>query len=139
MSTAQFEFAEKLNGRKYGSELNRDEAQAAKDLNLVVVFGCSNDNMEFRGAIDDKVSCYDGGFAYLSCDGLLENNCPSEYCPHYKRAKAKAETIEAIWDNDGYAWTYKTTIPHKTFDILEDGGPYCKGIIFDLRDVTQLS
>ena len=32
------QFAQKLNGRSYGNELTQDEAQAAKDLNLVIVF-----------------------------------------------------------------------------------------------------
>lgn len=43
-------WAEKLDGRKYGNELTRDEEKKLKDLGLVVVFGASDDLCEFRGA-----------------------------------------------------------------------------------------
>ena len=44
--------------------------------------------------------------------------------------------ITAVWDTDGYSWIYQTDIPHATFEIVEDGAPYCRGIIFALADVS---
>jgi hypothetical protein len=38
--------------------------------------------------------------------------------------------IDAVWCEGEYSWTYKTNIPHATFDIWEDGEKYCKGIVF---------
>lgn len=52
-----------LNGREYGDEITREEEAMAKAHGLVVVFGYSDDNMEFCGAITDEVGCYDGGYA----------------------------------------------------------------------------
>lgn len=44
-----------------GNELTRDEEELARENNLVVVFGYSDDCAEFRGAIADEVDCFDGG------------------------------------------------------------------------------
>lgn len=43
------ELAEMLFGRKYGMEITSEEARATKDAGLVVVYGYSDDNVEFRG------------------------------------------------------------------------------------------
>jgi hypothetical protein len=127
-----FEFAKMLDGRKHNNEISKDEEKKAKELGFVVVFGYSDDNMEFRGAIDDEVGCYDGGNAYITKYGILED-CKCE-CEHYQRAKDNSTIIKALWCNeDNYSWTYETTIPHATFDILEDDEKYCRGIVFDIE------
>jgi hypothetical protein len=133
------ELAKKLHGRQYLEEITKEEENYAKENNLVVVFGASDDNMEFRGIIYDEINCYDGGTAYLDKHGLLVNECDDDYCPHFIRIKEQATQIKAVWDEEGYSWIYKTDIPHVTFDILnedyEDGMKYCKGIIFSMDDV----
>lgn len=131
------ELAAELNGREYRNEITKAEAAEAKAAGLVIVFGASDDLMEFRGAIYDEVGCYNGGTAYLTSSGMLVNDCDDDECPHFKKLKAKAATIEAVWGESGDApvWTYKTDIPHATFEIVEDGEPYCRGIVFALADV----
>lgn len=125
-----------LDGREYGKEITREEAAAAKVDGLVVVFGASDDLMEFRGGIYDEIGCYDGGTAYLTDTGLLQNDCDNEECPHFAKIKAAAATINAVWGNGvGYSWLYETAIPHATFEIFEDGETYCRGIVFALADV----
>jgi hypothetical protein len=131
------ELAALLNGREYMSEVTEHESREAKDAGLVIVHGYSDDNMEFDGAIHDEVSCYDGGKAYLTPAGLLYNECDNDECPHYEKLKAKAATITANWDSEGYSWTYTTSIPHETFEIMEDGEKYCRGIVFALADVQS--
>jgi hypothetical protein len=127
--------AEKLHARGYGREMTKDEEVLAKENNLVVVFGYSDDNMEFRGAIYDEFSCFDGGIAYLDKSGLYQNKCDCEDCPNFS-TKGK-ESIEAIWDQDGFSWIYKTDIPHETFDILDGHDSYCRGIVFSLDDLER--
>lgn len=130
------ELAAMLNGRQYGDELSRAEADQAKAAGLVVVYGYSDDNMEFEGAISEEIGCSDGGTAYLTRAGLLQNECENEECPHFERMKARASTIEALWCNEeGYSWTYRTAIAHATFDVMEDGEKFCRGIVFSLADV----
>lgn len=128
------ELAALLDGREIMEEITTEEA-AAKADGLVVVFGASDDLMEFRGAIHDEVGCYGGGTAYLTNTGLLQNDCDNDECPHFAKIKAMAATIKAVWDRDGYSWLYETAIPHTTFEIFEDGETYCRGIVFALADV----
>jgi len=132
MAITAKELAAQLNGCEYGNESVPD---AAKESGLVAVFGASDDLMEFRGAIHDEIDCYDGGTAYLTSSGLLTNECEDENCPHFARMKKSAATIEAVWGEGGYSWTYKTEIPHETFEVVEDSDKYCRGIVFALSDV----
>ncbi len=135
MTTEQL--AEKLNNCEYDSEVSDEISQIGKENHLVIVFGYSDDNMEFRGAIDDEVGAYTGGEAFVNKDGLVTNECDEEDCPYYKKALDNASKIEALWcETDEYSWTYKTSIPHETFDVLEDGKKFCKGIIFDLKKLS---
>lgn len=128
--------ATELNGREYLKEISDAEANSAKRDGLVVVYGASDDLMEFRGAIHDEIGAYEGTVACLTKAGLVENDCEDDDCPHFKRAKQAASKIKAIWcDEGGPCWAYETAIPHATFEIVEDGEPYCRGIVFALEDV----
>ncbi|MEX3764492.1 hypothetical protein [Paraburkholderia phenoliruptrix] len=125
-----------LTGAEYGKEVSKEHAAAARANGLVIVYGASDDLMEFEGAIQDELGAYEGTTAYLTPTGLLQNDCENEECPHFEKMKEKASTIEALWASEGdYSWTFKTDIPHETFEITEDGEPYCRGIVFALKDV----
>lgn len=128
------EFAQILNGREMGQEITPEEAKRAKELGFVVVFGASDDLAEFRGAIYDEVACYDGtDDIYITANGLVEElECHCKYALAARKKEIEtAKRIEAIWDEEDYSWTYKTDIPHATFDIMEDGEKYCRGIVFE--------
>ena len=134
--------SKKLNGREYRSEITKEESKEAMERGLVVVFGASDDHMEFEGAIYDEIGAYDGGSAFVTENGLVESECDEgEDCPYYKKELAKAHEIKAVWcpcDDKGntYAsWLIKTEIPHHAFDIMEDGELYCRGVVFSLADV----
>lgn len=130
------EFAALITGREYPFRLTNEESQAAQVAGLVVVYGASDDLMEFDGVFRDEISCYGGGMAYLNKEGLLANDCESDECPHFAKLKAAATKIKALWcaeaDN---GWTYETEIPHASFNIVEEGDAYCRGIVFRLADV----
>lgn len=128
------ELAALLNGRRYMHEITKAEAGEAKAAGLVVLFGASDDLMEFEGAISEELGCYNGGTVYLTAAGLLENQCENSDCPYHEKEQAKAAAIEAVWDDQG-PWTYKTAIQHETFEIIDDGEIYCRGIAFALADV----
>lgn len=131
------EFARELDGADYGDEISAGAEKIAKENGFVVVFGHSDDSMEFRGAIDDEMDCYNGGTAYLMHDGILEE-CN---CKYYRQAKAQCKTIEAIWckEDSEYTWQYETEIPHETFDIYFDGEKHCRGIVFNIKDLAANS
>jgi hypothetical protein len=131
------ELAQKLNGREYCREITREELEDAKRNNLVVVYGASDDLMEFRGAIEDEIDAYEGATVSIDKNGLLQNQCENDRCPYFSDRTAKAAKIEAVWCPQGedLSWAYKTEIPHATFDVLEDGELYCRGIVFRLDDL----
>jgi hypothetical protein len=131
------ELAAALHNREYGDEITAAEERLAKESGLVVVFGASDDLMEFRGAVHDEIGAWEGGVAYFTNAGLLDNECGDEDCPYFEKLKTSAATVKAKWDAEGYSWVYETAIPHVTFDILEDGGKYCRGIVFALADVSS--
>jgi hypothetical protein len=128
--------AARLNGRQMGHEILDSECAEAARAGLVVVFGYSDDNAEFRGAINDEVGCYDGGTLLIIRDSVHQfdadhaRSCECPYCGYAEAVKSAAR-IEAIWGKDGYSWTYRTEIPHATFDIMEDGEKFCRGIVFE--------
>lgn len=132
------ELAALLNGREYGNEITQEEAATAKEAGLVVVFGESDDLMEFYGAIDDEVGCFNGGTVHVGENGLFEiPYCANKYgpCKYVQSEMNKCPTITALWDKEGIPWSYQTEIPHETFEIFEDGEKYCQGIVFSLADL----
>ena len=130
------ELAVKLDGMQYPVRIPKELAAEAKSAGLVIVYGASDDLMEFDGAIHDEMGAYEGATAYLDSAGLLENDCDNDECPHFEKMKERAAKIEALWASEGdYSWTFKTEIAHETFEIVEDGEPYCRGIVFALADV----
>jgi hypothetical protein len=134
------ELAARLDGRKVGCEVTSADRTDAINSGLVIVYGASDDLMELVGAIDDEFGCYDGGTAWVDRDGLLDRDRVDEdedrAIADFVRRKDRARSIRAVWAEDGYSWTYRTDIPHATFEITEDGEPYCRGIVFALADLA---
>ncbi len=132
------ELAAALTGAEYPLYPAKELTAAAKAAGLVIVYGASDDLMEFAGAIDEELGAWDGTTAYIAPAGLLQNECRDDECAYHKKSKETAATIEALWcKEEGYSWTYTTAIPHETFEIVEDGAPYCRGIVFALADVKS--
>lgn len=134
-------FAAEFNGIEYPFTVPKHLAALAKTAGIVIVYGASDDLMEFDGAIHGEIGVYGGGTAFL-VDGKLwgeEPDCDCQYAKAaHQAAMANGKAIEALWCAEaGYSWTYKTDIPHVTFEIVEDGEPYCRGIIFDLKDALM--
>ena len=77
----------------------------------------------------------EGEKAYLDKNGIIVNECENEDCPYFREKLLHANVITAIWNSDGYAWIYRTYIPHETFEILEDSTKYCRGIVFSKEDL----
>lgn len=126
------ELAALLNGNELYGEVTEELAKKAKESGLVIVFGASDDLMEFEGAICDEIGCYEGGTAYFNNKGLLTSECDEDNCPYFEEIKKTAKTIEACFDEEGYTFIYKTDIPHETFEIMERGEKYCRGIVFSM-------
>lgn len=130
-----------LNGIEYPCEISRDIAKQAHDAGLVIVYGLSDDLMELSGSIRDEIGANNGVTVYVDHEGLLparDNIDDDDELQRYFAREPNAMAIKQLWcAEDGYSWTYKTEIPHETFDIMEDGEPYCRGIVFALADVVR--
>lgn len=134
------ELANRLDGAIYTEEMIPSMERQAKEAGLVVVFGASDDLILFRGAIRDEGDCYDGGDILVYRGGLMERHedCECKYCG-YPEAKKSAVVITALWDDGtGYSWTYRTSIPHATFDVMVDNEKYCRGIVFEIKDFQKI-
>ena len=126
------QFAKSISGKEYGyPQFTKEEIETAKESGFVIVYGCSDDLMEFEGAICDEGSIQGGGEFWFNknsiCqengdDGVFENWIMSLWCKGYLEEKV-------------IPWSYETEIPHETFMIYEGGEPYCRGIVFSIDDV----
>ncbi|WP_219726009.1 KTSC domain-containing protein [Janthinobacterium sp. ROICE36] len=128
-----------LTGREYGKEMLKEEEMQAKTAGLIVIFSANDDLMELRGAIIAEFNCYDGGTAHIDAKGLLpdrENVVDDDELKDLFARQPAAHSIEALWSaEEGYSWTYRTDVPHATFEIVEDGEAYCRGIVIDVADL----
>ena len=135
------ELAAQLNGIEYPAHraITKDHIAAAKEAGLVIVYGASDDLMEFEGASREEIGCYGGGTALVDLQGVLPDRDTlggDDEIAEYVARKKGAKTIEALWCKEpGYSWTYRTDIPHATFEVMDDGEHYCRGIVFSLTDL----
>lgn len=132
------ELANILSGREYLSEITEDEKRQVANAGLVVVYGYSDDNVAFAGAIDEEVDAYEGNVIFLTKTGILEDSdfCRESECPYYAAIRASAKSIKTVWHDKGNpCWTFETDIPHETFDIYEDEYLFCVGIVFSMEDL----
>jgi len=122
-----------LNGNEYGNEMNDEQALIAKENNLVVVHGASDDLMIMRGAIDDEF----GTEVYFDAKGIIGNDCHNEDCPCFIKRKSAGKLVEGVFGPKGrnISWEIRTEIPHSKFIIMEDGEEFCEGIVFSLDDL----
>lgn len=142
MKITKEELAARLNGREIMDEISEAECKEAKASGLVIVFGASDDLVELRGAIHNEIGAYNGTEFKIYAGGLLtswddvDHDDESEMEKYFAVKNSASKTIEALWcKEEGYSWTYKTSIPHSTFEIMEDGEHYCRGIVFDIASL----
>ncbi len=118
------QLAGRMNGRQYQNEITPEEEREAYCNRLVAVFGYSDDCVEFAGYIDDEVGAFEGTTVYVDHDGVSKD-------------RIGENAITAVWcdDNSVATWTFKTDIPHETFNVYEDGELFCEGIVFCMDDL----
>lgn len=129
-------FAAEFNGRTRGNEIHPAEALALKAADMVAVFGYSDDCTEVRGAIYDEVGL---GELRITLKGKLlsdeQNEALKSLVTDGLATDARVGIIKAEFGEQGHF--YETAIPHATFDIMEDGELFCRGIVFRLADIGK--
>ena len=137
-----------LNGRNYREEISKEEAQEAKVNGLIVIFGASDDLVEFRGAIYDEIGAWDGTDFFIATPGTeipvdedeetfkkAKELTPVPLRPRSPVTKNKFKAIWAPRELD-CSWLIKTEIPHATFDIMSNGELYCRGVVVHVADLS---
>ncbi len=138
------EWAKKLNNRRYTEEITKDEEAQAKADGIVVVFGASDDLIEFRGAFHDEAGAWEGTTVQITSKFTIFNKDNNAETFEFNIEQiAKMRKITAVWcpenkHGDVWAsWNYKTDIPHEKFAIFEDDGDvYCHGIVFESKELS---
>ncbi|MEG1925428.1 MAG: hypothetical protein RR415_06750 [Ruthenibacterium sp.] len=138
-------FAEMLNGRKAGAEIDRKEEEVAEVLGFVVMYGKGDSSYEMRGAISAHFNCAERGRVLVGPNGIV-SSCvydehsgdPEQECEKVKRAKAASSPIDVYWcdKQTEYTWSFKTNIPHATFCIRDGAELFCEGIVFALPEAA---
>lgn len=121
------ELAEILNDREYGYEITSWEEKIAHDNGLVVIFGASDDIVEFRGVLNDEIDANEG--CHFKLNKELKIKVGDKYKGHHR-------SIQAVWcPNDEMSWGFVTTIPHSTFTTWDADEVFCKGIIINVAEL----
>ena len=123
-----------LTGSEYPLRVPAEVAAAARAARLVIVYGASDDLMEFRGAVDDEVGAWKGTEVRLDAGGLVprfedidrDARDAEDRLRDCFRREGGGVAVKAVWGDGGCPW------PHETFEVVEDGGTYCRGIVLAL-------
>lgn len=131
----------RLHGSEYPLHVPADLKAACKAAGIVIVYGQSDDLMEFDGAIYDEQGAYCGTTAYVDAKGLLDrgqiDDDDDDAITDFTVRKRTARTIDAVWGEDDISWQYTTDIPHATFAVMDDGETYCIGLVFSLAELAK--
>ena len=146
------QLAELLNGNEYRNEMTKEQEHIAKENNLLVLFGASDDLLEMRGAIYDEAGAWEVGEYALVLDGELytdeeENtyhkaigNTVLSLSDEYDNGD-NPRLIRAEWcpdDHQALSWRISAHMPCASFTINEDGEPYCEGIVIDIDEIPAI-
>ena len=133
------EFAQYLDGRIEDSILTPDDVLDASDFDLVVVYGASDDLIEFEGAICDELGAYGGGTFFYDKDFESFVDVDDSF-EGFDLTDSKK--IIALWGKGtelygNVDWTFDSNIPHATFRIMSRDGVdvFCVGMVMSVTDL----
>ncbi len=128
------ELATLLNGNEIGDEITNEQLVLATNSNLVVAYGASDDILVLCGSIEDEFY----STAYIDSNGkIINNDCHNQDCPCFIKRRNAGKKVDGIFDpkDSDLSWVITTEIPHSKFIIMEDGEPFCEGLVFSLNDL----
>ena len=142
------ELALKLNRRDRRARFEKTESAEAKENGLIIIYGESDDLVEFEGLLYDEIGAYDGTDFIIATKGMEIPSFDDEKL-YYKAEILQAIPIEeesttsinrfkAVWNDEGNpCWEIQTELPHAKFEILEDGELFGIGIVIDFKDLSK--
>lgn len=145
MAKNMTDWAYLLNGRQYRSELSREEERQAFQDGMLIVFGASDDLLEFRGVFHDELGAYNGTKAEIDCKGSKpvwkhgDEKGFDEAKEFFAREGLRSFTVVAEWDVGDFSWIVSIDVANSHGDgpnccpflIKEDDEQYCRGLVID--------
>lgn len=120
------QLVKKLNGIEYRTDIPKELLRIASEKKLLIIHAASDDLVIIDGFISDELDAFRGVEFYISSNGEVSLNdgiggemVEAIFCPKYLNT----------------LWLFETDIPHATFDIMEDGELYCRGLVIDLNEI----
>lgn len=128
------ELAKLLNGRQYRHEITKEESLIAAASGLVVIYGYSDDNIEFNGAMTDEIGMWKGGSISINKKDLSISKVRNRKELSIPPSEGETIVIAADWYKSGtdYSWYLSTDVPHECFDIMEDDEKFCRGLVIQI-------
>ena len=125
------ELADKLNGIGYGERISPELLANAEESGLVIVYHWADVYYGDHGEPEaDSYIEMDGAVFYEG--DAYEDNTLVEIEEHGIK-------INVRMHNRPPYWTYETPVPHRSFNVMQEGGVvFCKGIVFALADVGKV-
>ena len=156
------QLAAQLDGIEYRDSISEEIWEAAKQNNLVIVHGASDDLIELIGAITEELGI--DPVIRLTKKGVPESDCEDENCPYFQRwmttalKRGEVREVRVFWGGESgnktmdaakYAelgkptWCFETEMPHACFDMFDTYGDdrefFCRGIVIDLDEWFSLN
>lgn len=125
MITAK-ELQVKMHGGQYYDTASK-YADIADKSGLIIIEGASDDLVNCFGVIGGSLEVGHGSHFYVSSQGYIATR---------NRKFEDSNRVNVIQGGDFY-WSYKSKIPHLTFDTYECGKPWCRGLIIDIKDLVK--
>ena len=136
-----------LNGKQYREEITEQEEKLAKDSNLVVVFGASDDLIEFRGAFYGEFGAGDNFYFDKEFKTIAEHNIFKLTEEHIARTNFGIYKFNAKFNLSNHilqewcpkdiktSWRISANFKHYPFNVYDGEDLYCIGIVFNVNDL----
>lgn len=140
------QFAKLLDKRQYRNEMTMQEEKLAKENGLLVIFGASDDLLEFRGLISEEIPAYEGCSAFIIKNkigelSVIEENKFKKYTTN-KEVEIKIPNIRIIADfNPTFidtSWLISSEIENSSFDIFDGNDLFCRAIVIDKETIEKV-
>ena len=145
------EFAAMLHGRDRQPNMTPDEVLLARECGFVVVYGDSDDRVEFEGAIraeghtNPLAKDCPAGVLILSENGKLLDDESTVYADYLR---INRNVIRVFYcSRDRLNWVFETDIPHETFQTYDGGydedfanfdGGFARCIVFEFSALKTI-
>lgn len=141
------ELAQSISGVDRREGIGEMFVNLAKENGLIIIYGESDDLVEFEGALYDEIGAWDGIDFIIATVGMeIPVDDDEETYTKAKELTAieieghsniKTNRFKAVWCPEGtdMSWEIKTELPNARFEIMEDGDVFGIGIVIDVKDL----